>query len=234
MVKVNEAVIARLKKGGYTFELFVDCDKALAFKEGKNVPMDEIVSAPRIFKDAKKGEHASEHEILKWFKTENADEVIRTILKEGEVQLTTEHKARLREQKRKEIINLIHVNAVDPKTGHPHPPQRIEAAMEQAKAKIDEHKSAQEQMEAVAKQLTAILPIKIEIRQVQVRVPAKYAASSFHALKDHGKMLSSEWKGDGSLLAVLEMPAGLQEKLENDLNKMTKGEVEIKVIENRR
>ena len=33
---------------------------------------------------------------------------------------------------------MIHRNAVDPKTGLPHPPQRIESAMEEAKIHVDE------------------------------------------------------------------------------------------------
>ncbi|MBI4153906.1 ribosome assembly factor SBDS [Candidatus Woesearchaeota archaeon] len=233
MVNVNEAVIARLKKGSSIFELFVDCDRALAFREGKNIPLDEVIVAPKVFKDAKKGEHASENELLKVFKTSDVNAIVQVILKEGDVQLTTEHKARLREMKRKELVNLIHVNAIDPKTGHPHPPQRIEAAMEQAKVKVDEMKSAYQQMESAVRKLTEILPLRLEIRNLEVRIPAKYAASSFHLLKDQGKLLSNEWTGDGSLLAVLELPAGLQEKLEDTLNKVTKGEVQIKVVNRR-
>src|SRR3989338_5038444 len=116
MVNVNEAVLASLKKGKDNFEVWVDCDKALEYKAGKKVSLNEVISAPKVFKDAKKGEHASEHEILKVFKTEDINEVISTIIKEGDVQLTTAHKAKLREQKKKELINLIHVNAIDPKT----------------------------------------------------------------------------------------------------------------------
>ncbi|MBI5872459.1 ribosome assembly factor SBDS, partial [archaeon] len=42
-----------------------------------------------------------------------------------------------------------------------------------------------------------------------------------------------DWHTDGSFLAVLEIPAGLQEELENSLNNLTRGNVDIRVISKR-
>ena len=60
MVDVDKAVIAKIKKKGETFEVLVDCDKALDFKEGK-ATLDEALATEEVFKDSKKGLHASEH-----------------------------------------------------------------------------------------------------------------------------------------------------------------------------
>ena len=149
MVDVDKAVVAKLKKQGKDFEILVDCDKALEFKEGKSVLIDDVIAVDHVFKDVKKGEKASEHDLQSLFKTTDAREISKIIVKEGVIQLTREHLARAREEKRKQVITLIHRNAVDPKTGIPHPPQRIEAAMEEAKVRIDENKKAEDQSEDI-------------------------------------------------------------------------------------
>ena len=55
MVDVNKAIIARLKKEGEIFEILVDCDKALDFKSGKKIALDDVLATFDIFKDVKKG-----------------------------------------------------------------------------------------------------------------------------------------------------------------------------------
>ena len=56
----NKAVVAKIRKGGENFELLVDCDKAIEFKNGKG-NIQDVVAAEYIYKDSKKGDKASEH-----------------------------------------------------------------------------------------------------------------------------------------------------------------------------
>ena len=126
-----------------------------------------------MFKDVKKGEHVSESDLNEEFKTTNFKEIVTIILKNGEVQLTTEYKNKLREQKRKNIITLIAQNSVDPKTNLPHPPQRIDNALQEAKVNINEFKDADEQIKDIVRQLTQILPIKYEIKLLNLKIPAE-------------------------------------------------------------
>ncbi len=232
MVDIDKAIIARIKKEGETFEVLVDCDKAIEFKQGK-ATLDEALATEEVFKDSKKGLHASEHEMEKIFGTQDNKKVAEIIIKTGEIQLTTERKAKLREQKKRRIIDLLHKNAINPKTNLPHPIQRIELALNEAKVKIDEFKPAEDQLQNIAKSLTAILPLKFEIRQLQVIIPAQYAAQAYGIFKKIGKLLEDQWQNDGSLLAKLEIPAGLQEDLESELNHLIHGQVEIKIIDRR-
>ena len=75
--------------------------------------------------------------------------------------------------------------------------------------------------------MRVIIPIKIERREIAVRIPAQYAGHSFTVLKKY-KLLKDEWQNDGSLVAVVEIPAGLQDDLFSELNKISHGEVESK------
>jgi|TARA_B100001971_G_C18216468_1_gene554202 ribosome maturation protein SDO1 len=230
MVNVDEAIIARLKTNNQTFEILVDCNMALALKEGKNVDMKDILAAVKIFSDAKKGLEASENAMKQIFETSDPEDIAKTIIQKGEIHLTSEYKTNLREQKRKQIINVIHVNGVDPKTHLPHPPQRIENAFEEAKIHVDEFKSVQEQVQEVLKKIRPILPIKFEVKEISVKIPADFAAKSYQILNSFGTKLKEDWQSDGSLLTVLEMPGGLENDFYDKLNSLTHGSVETKVL----
>ena len=182
MVDVNKAVIARLKKGNTTFELLVDCDNALLYRDGK-AKLEDSVAGPSVFKKAQFGEHASPAEMKKAFGTEDVAKVADIILHQGEIQLTRDHKEKLREQKRKQVIALLARNAVDAKTGKPYPSSRIEMLMNEAKVKVDEFQSAERQLHDVLRKLMPLAPIKMETRELEIRIPALQAVKSFHALK---------------------------------------------------
>jgi len=228
MNSLEKSVRARLKSGGENFEILVDSDKIFDYKEGK-LPLEEVLVTKEVFKDVGKGEHASENEMEKTFNTKDVGEVAKIILEKGEIQITAEHKNKIREEKKKRIINIIHRNAIDSKTGLPHPSQRIEDAMDEAKVKIDEFKKAEDQVKDVLERIRPILPISFETRQIEVKIPAQYASQSYSILKKN-KLKKDEWLNDGSLKALVEVPAGLQEEFENEINKITHGDCEINII----
>ncbi len=228
MTDINEAVIARLKKGGETFEVLVDLEKALDFKKGK-IGIEEALVAEYVYKDCKKGMKASEIEMKKFFITDDVKEVAKKIIKEGEIHLTAEHKSKLRDEKRKKIIELIHRNAVDSKTGFPHPISRIENAMEESKVKIDELKSAEEQIETILEKLSEIIPIKFEVKKILLKIPAKYSGNCYGVIKQFGKILSEDWS-TGDLSLKVEIPGGMIEEFYDKLNGLTHGNIESKEI----
>ncbi|MBI2148460.1 ribosome assembly factor SBDS [Candidatus Woesearchaeota archaeon] len=233
MVRVEDAVIAKLKKEGKTYEILVDCEKALDFRKGKSVSINDVVVTEEIFYDAKKGTRASEHELEKIFGTSDKLDICKAIIMEGTVPLTADLLRKELGVKRKRIIDTIHRNVVDPSTGKPHPPQRIDAAINEARVRIDENKTAEQQVQEVIDAIRRILPIKYEIRELSVRVPAQYAGRAMPIIKKYGKLLSDAWENDGGLRVNVEIPAGLQEELEVALNSIAKGSVEIRIVKTR-
>ncbi|MBT4651069.1 ribosome assembly factor SBDS [Candidatus Woesearchaeota archaeon] len=219
--------LARLKKAGHTFELSIDPELALQFRKNPNEDLRDIIKAEGVYTDAKKGTLASESLLMDIFQTADFNKVAKIILLEGEIQLTSEQRAKKREQKKLQIINFIHKNAIDPQTGYPHPPQRIEAAMEQAKIHVEEHKSIDEQVEQIISKLRPIIPLKIEQKKLEITIPPAYAAKSYSLVKKYGKFLQENWNSDGSWSVKLEIPAGLQHELIDKLNSFTHGEVII-------
>jgi ribosome maturation protein SDO1 len=230
MVNVDKAILARYDHSGIHFEILVDCDKALDYKEGKIDNLDDVLATNDIFKDVKKAEHSPEAELLKVFQTTDRKEIASRIIKKGEIQLTTEHKAKLREEKKKQIVAFIHRNAIDSKTGHPHPPQRIELALEQAKIRVDEFKPISEQVQEAITKLRPIIPIKIEKRELSIQIPADFTGKVYNSIRKYGKLMREDWLSTGALSVILEIPAGIQEELENELNKLTRGEAEFRIL----
>ena len=124
----------------------------------------------------------------------------------------------------------MHRFGVDPRTGNPHPLTRIEAAFEQAKVKVDENKTPSEQLKDVLKSLNQILPIKVSVKTIQVRIPATYANKCVGKLKQFGTVKKQDWGADGSFMGEIEMPGGLEADFYDMINNMTSGQAEAKVI----
>ena len=230
MVSVDKAQIAKYKKGGNHFEILIDSNLALQLKQGKQVSMADVLAVNRVFKDAKKGMEASSALLKEAFQTDDIMEIARQIIMHGEVHATAEFKSQLREQKRKQVVNIIHRNAVDPKTHIPHPVTRIESAMEEAKCKIDENVDAIKQVDEVLKKIRLILPIKFEQKEISIKIPADYAAKSYSVVTSFGKKLREDWQSDGSWVVVIEIPGGLEEEMHDKLNALTHGNVETKIL----
>lgn len=230
MVTVDKAVIARLKSQGNIFEVLVDCNLAIALKSGQAPNMKDVLATQTIFADSKKGMEASPTAMKQVFGTDDSETVAKEIIKKGEIQLTAEYRNKLREEKRKQIIATIHRHGVDPRTHAPHPPARIELALEEAKVHIDEYKPADQQITDILKKLKVIIPIKFEMKEIAIKIPSQYTGKAYAILRNFGKLLKEEWQQDGSLVAVLELPGGLEEDFYDRLNSITHGDNETKVL----
>ncbi|HIH70581.1 MAG TPA: ribosome assembly factor SBDS, partial [Methanothermobacter thermautotrophicus] len=72
-----------------------------------------------VFRDARKGDKASEEAMRKVFETADPLEVTPVILRRGTIQLTAEQRRQMIEDKRLKIINKIAREAINPQNGLP-------------------------------------------------------------------------------------------------------------------
>jgi len=229
MVKLEKAVIARLEFKGDKFELLVDPDLALLLKKGEKVEAGELLAVDTVFKDAAKGSAQSPEALSKAFGTTEIIPIAKRIILEGEVHLTTEQRRAMREAKRLEMVEFISRNAMNPQTGAPHPPKRIENAMEEAKVQVDEMKTVEEQLPAALNAIRRLIPISMQQLKIAVKVPAEHGGKASNTLHRY-HLLREEWQNNGSLIAVVEMPAGMKQDFLNELNHLCHGNVESKII----
>lgn len=221
---------ARITKDNEHFEILVKPEKALDYRMGKVASITEVLVSETIFSDANKGTKVSEENIRKAFGTVDMLKVAEIILKTGTLQLTTEQRRKMVEEKRKQIIDFIARQCVDPKTNLPHPPTRVENAMEQVRYSIDPFKPVEEQAKEIIKLLRVILPLKMEQVIVGVSIPAEYSARAYGAMKGFGTIKREEWRSDGSWFGEIEMPAGMYAPFLDKLGNVTKGNGEAKIV----
>lgn len=221
---------ARISVEGEKFEILVKPQPALESKLGKSRGISEILLIEEIYSDANKGTRVSAEKLQKSFKTTDVQKVAEQILENGELQLTTDQRRKLVEDKRKQIVAFISKNCIDPRSGAPHPPLRIEQAMEQVRLSIDPFKSAEEQSKSVIEDLRILLPLKIEQMRIAVKILAEYTAKAYGAMKGYGTIGKEEWQSDGSWVGILEMPAGLYGPFVDRLGKLSQGTIQTKIL----
>jgi len=211
---------ARIKKAGKHFEILVDMEEAMKFKKGESSHIE--AEGDRIFRDIKKGEIASSSELKEAFNTEDLNEITKKIIKEGEIQLTQDYRDEERENKIKKVVEFISTNAVDPKTGRPHTPDRIRSALEQAHVNI-KNLPIDQQIKEIITEISKILPIKLETKRIKIVVPAVHTGKVYGLVSQYQE--KERWLDDGSLESVLSIPAGAIMDFYDKLNSMTHGSV---------
>ncbi|MGC8651723.1 MAG: ribosome assembly factor SBDS [Candidatus Micrarchaeia archaeon] len=224
----SKSIIVKLSKGGEEFEIFVDSELAYEYVTGKRSDPMSVLEVEDIFKDARKGERQSEDKLKKIFGTTELSKIVEYILKNAEIPLTTEQRNRLLEEKRKQIIDIIARNSIDPRTNAPNPPLRIENAMKEAKVSINPFKSASEQIDDVVKKLNLYMPIKFTTVRVGVVIPPEFANRCYGILKHFG-LKSEQWLANGSLEVTVEFPAGMRDDFFDKINGATQGKAQITI-----
>lgn len=232
MVNIDDAIIAKYESYGEHFEILVDPDLAAEFRnpDGKDVAIEDLLAIEEVFKDSKKGDKASDEAMNKIFETTDPIEVSKIILEKGTVQLTAEQKRQMQKDKRKLIINKISREAINPQTGLPHPAQRIENAMDEAKVKVDPFTSVEQQVQTALKAIKPLIPIRFEKVKVAVRLPGSAAGSAYSTIHPFGEIVNEEWQQDGSWIVIVEIPGGLQDKFASKMAEISGGEAETKTI----
>lgn len=229
MVSLDKAVVARYKHGKRIFEILVDPEEAYLIRSGAKEEIEEVLAVDEIFVDASKGEKATEEDLMAVFSTTEVGEIAKEILKEGELQLTAEQRRRKVEEKKMMVVDRIARISINPQTNTPHPPTRIEIAMNEAKVHIDPFKSVDELVNETVKAIRAIIPIKIVEIAIAIKIPAAYTGRVYE-LKRNFELVKEEWQEDGSFIAVVKVPAGMRDELFSFLNRITKGEAQTKVV----
>jgi len=249
-------IVGRIENSGRVFEMLMDPEKAWeakkiireeinvrlkAGKEKSRFTVEEILKNQKIdlelifesfsvFEDLRRGKKATDGDMEAVFNTTDGMTIAGTILLEGEIHWTKAQREEERQKKLKQIITIISKNAINPQNKKPHPYQRIEKAIEEANVKVDLMRSAEEQVDDIVKGIRAIIPIRIEQVEMAIKIPTAFTAKGYNIVAQYVQIKKEEWQSDGSLVAVVSLPAGLQMELIDKLNKLTHGRVQTKIL----
>ena len=230
MVNLDDAIVARLETYGETFEILLDPAAMNLIKAGKEIDLMEYLAVEDVFNNASKGTRPSEEIIQKAFGTSDIKEIAQKIIAKGEVQITAEQRKEMLQAKKKQIVAYIAANAINPQTKLPHPPLRIELALDEAKFHTDPFKPVEKQVEEAMHLLRPIIPIRFEKTKVAIRLKGEDYGKCYDDLVHFGIVEREEWQQDGSWIGLMEIPAGLITDLTAKLNSRTKGRADVKLV----
>ena len=230
MVNLDDAIVARLETHGESFEILLDPSAMNLLKAGKEVDLLEYMAAEDVFNNARKGTRPAEEKIREAFGTSDIKEIAEKIIAKGEVQITAEQRKEMLQAKRQQVITYIAANAINPQTKLPHPPMRIEMALEEAKFHADPFKSVDKQVDEAMKLLRPLLPIKFEKTKVAIKMKGDDYGKCYDELIHFGLVEREEWQADGSWIGIIEIPAGLIDELKLKIGNKTKGSATFKEL----
>ena len=232
MISLDEAVTARLESHGERFEVLVDPDAALAIRRGEfEGDLEDVIAAEDVFEDASSGDRPAENALEEVFGTTDPLEVIPEVIREGEIQITADQRREMQEQKRRQLINQITRNAVNPQMDDaPHPPERIESALEETDFRVDPMEPVESQVDDALDALRPVIPIRFDTVTVAVQLPPDYAGSGQAQVREFADLEREEWQSDGSWVGVLTFPAGMQNEFYDLVNEASSGEAETQII----
>ncbi len=210
--------LARIKRIGKNFEIMVDLDSALKFRKGESSEIEAETN--KIFYDLKKGEVASEADLNEAFGTADVNEIVKKIVKSGEVQLPQEYRDEAKEKKVKQVVDFLSKNATDPQSGTPHTPERIKSSLEQAGVNIKDV-PLDKQIGEIVEKLSKVLPIKIETKKIKITIPAMHTGKAYGVITQYKQ--TEKWKDNGDLEVVVSVPAGMVMDFYDKLNGVTHG-----------
>jgi ribosome maturation protein SDO1 len=225
-----DTTVVRYSFEGEKFEILVKPDPALDYKLGKKKDLSSVMISDEIYTDYGKGTKPSIEKLLAAFKTEDKTEIAQIMFEKGDLNLTTDQRRKMIDQKRKQIVEYIAKTYVDPRTHLPHPPLRIEQAMKDGRVSIEPQKNVEEQVKDIVEKLRSIIALKSENLQLEITIPAQYASQSYSVLKSVGSLKKEEWQNNGSLKAILEIPAGARPNVIDRLGSITKGSATVEVM----
>jgi len=213
-------VIARIKIKGKNYEVFVNVDKALQLKQGKPVNVENVMAIDKIFYDSKKGLHVSDKDLEDAFGTSEITKIVERIIKNGEIQIPKEYKDKERGDKKKQVIDFLSKNAVDPATGSPHTPSRIENALNESGINID-NRPVEQQISKIIEKIRQIIPLKIQSKKLRLRISSEHTGKVYGLLQEYKE--KENWLPNGDLDVIVNVPQGLLENFYDKLNSITHG-----------
>lgn len=229
-VDLGDYTLVRYKAKGFRFEMVVDPEKAWLYREGESIPLDEIFEGYNVFENFSKGLKASGEDLFDVFETESEEEIAQQMLEKGELQITQEMRNRFLQEKIDEIVEFLVKHTVNPKTRAPHTPARIQKAMDEAGSRVERDEPTKEQALRILNEISSIIPIKMEVVTIEFILPAQFAGSLYGNVRNAGEVTNESWGNDGSLTITMQLPAGVQAQLMEEIADKTKGKAQIRVL----
>jgi rRNA metabolism SBDS family protein len=200
MVKINESFILSYKKDNQIFQVLVDYNKLLDFREKKEINIFDVLADTDIYIDTKKGLRQSEKLIKNIFKEKTEEEVLTEILEKGDCQVPTKYLNQQREKIKEKIVQYIIDNCINPQTNGKFTSSMIKTEIDKISFSFNPDMDFINQAEKIIKKLQLKFPIKIDLKSLLITIPAKYTNKFYNKnFRGLGKITKEFYDNYGSL-----------------------------------
>jgi len=231
-IKLTNVSIVRLKKGGKRFEIACYKNKVQEYRNGVETDLDDVLQISNVFINVSKGQVANSTDLQKCFGKTDVNEIIKEILKKGELQVGEKERAHTISNLWKEIANHVAEKCVDPNTQRPHPVGMVEKAMTEAGFSVKQGKTAKSQVTECIKllQTSSTLPIQRARMRIRVTMPVKDGKRLKDKLLEGAETLEEEDWGTESWEAILLIDPGQFKVITELLQSELKGKGHIETL----
>ena len=158
--KLTNIAVVRLKKAGVRFEIACYKNTVVAWRDGFEKDLDNVLQTTKVYNNVSKGVFAKEEDLLRAFGTKDEETVSRLILDTGELQVSEKERKNVFDVIFRDAVTVLVEKCVNPNTNRPYPPGMIERALREIHFSVDPMRSAKQQALAAIPKLSAVFPIK--------------------------------------------------------------------------
>jgi ribosome maturation protein SDO1 len=144
-VRLTNVAIVRMQTHGKRFEVAAYRNKVVNFRQGVETDLDETLQTDRVFTNVSKGQFAKTSDLKKCFGTADEEEICRTILMKGQVQVSDMERSAQLEATTKEVASMMAAKCVDPHSNRPYTVSQIRDAMQRAEFCVHPTRSVKQQ-----------------------------------------------------------------------------------------
>ena len=200
--RLTNICIVRLKRCGKKFEVAAYRNTVVAWRNGVEKDIDEVLQVHTIYANVDKGILAKSEDMVQAFGTDDEDKVCVEILNKGDFQMSDQEREMQVAALFRDVATRVTDMCVNPETNLPYPLSTIERAMrDELHFAPALTKAAKQQALAVIKQLEAsdVLPIARARMQLRLVVPSDRLGGAQAALR---AMCGDEASASGSATAA--------------------------------
>ena len=232
MVKVNEAFEVKYRHSGGQFEVLVDFNKLKEFKEKPNqISVYDVLADTKIFRDQKKGELASNNLLKQVFPNKSNEEILKEILLKGECQIPTAYINELREEKKKQAINYISENAINPSTKTKYTQTMIESQVNKIKYNFSPERDYITQANEILAHLKKTMPIAITKIIIKIKVSGMYCGNFYGPFRRYGNITKEFFDDKGNMHIHIEINESIADEVINYIKNKSNNEAEYYITQ---
>ena len=224
-----EPQIVKYSSGKKKFEVITKEGSVRKYRDGK-MGWDNILISDEVYTNWKKGDKPNAKDLKNVFGTSDLQKCLHEIIDKGELQLSSKERKKDYEDKKGEVIYYIHKNYIDPKTHYPHPIHTLETYLEKVNYTIEPQGDTRRQAEDIVKKLQyqGIIFKKGRI-DYNLSLNYQYMGKCTNIIHKFADIMSERQTSEGISYDLSIGPSEVDNFMV-DLNKITKGDYELKII----